>query len=94
MQEFTFQLPWGYVDEHGQRHQHGRMRLALARDEIESMQQAEAYGHEAYLPVFLLARVVTALGELPAITPDVIANLYAKDLAYLSEFYLQVNGLT
>ena len=93
MQEFTFQLPWGYVDEAGRRHQNGRMRPALARDEIESMRQAEEYGHEAYLPVFLLARVITSLGELTAVTPDLIANLYAKDLAYLSDFYMRVNEL-
>ncbi|MEM7330553.1 MAG: phage tail assembly protein [Chloroflexota bacterium] len=94
MQEFEFQLPWGYVDGMGNQHQYGRMRLALARDEIEAMHQANQHGHEAYLPIFLLSRVITALGSVTAVTPDLISNLYAKDLAYLSDLYIQINGVS
>lgn len=88
---FEFTLPWGYLDEAGQVHQHGRMRLALARDEIEAMHQAQQRGNVAYLPIYLLARVVLQVGTVTTINPSVIENLYAADLAYLSEFYLQLN---
>ncbi len=32
--EFAFELPRGYVDDEGQVHRHGTMRLATARDEL------------------------------------------------------------
>ena len=89
--EFDFTLPWGYVDEAGQVHQHGRMRLALARDELEAMAEAQQRGNLAYLPVYLLARVVTHLGGYTKITPALIEHLFAADLAYLSELYLYLN---
>ncbi len=89
--EFDFTLPWGYLDESGQVHQHGRIRLALARDEIEAMHEAQQRGNTAYLPVYLLARVVLRLGGYTQVTPALIEHLFAADLAYLSELYLQLN---
>ena len=35
--EIAFTLPVGYVDDHGQTHRQGTMRLATARDEIEPL---------------------------------------------------------
>jgi hypothetical protein len=91
--EFEFTLPRGYVDAAGQAHQHGRMRLALALDEIESMQDPRVQANEAYLPIVLLARVVTQLGTLTAVTPHMIGGLFASDLAYLQDLYLRFNGM-
>jgi hypothetical protein len=90
--EFDFTLPIGYVDEAGQRHQHGRMRLATAVDEIEAVEHPTVREKESYLPVLLLGRVVTQLGSLTAITPQIIANLFAADLAHLQDLYLQINS--
>jgi len=70
--EFSFTLPRGYVDASGLVHQTGRMRLATARDEIEAFHDPRAQANEAYLPVVLFSRVVLQLGNLTAITPQVI----------------------
>ncbi len=90
--EFTFTLPRGYVDANGQVHREGIIRLALAMDEIESVQDPRVQANEAYLPVLLLSRVITQLGVLPAVTPQVIARLFAIDLAYLEDLYQRINS--
>ena len=90
--EFDFTLPRGYIDMSGQIQRHGRMRLATALDEIESLQDPRVQSHDAYLPVLLLGRVVTHLGDLPAVTPQVIAGLFASDLAYLEDLYERLNS--
>lgn len=67
--EFEFVLPRGYVDAQGMVHQVGRMRLALAMDEVELAQDS---GYGPMNPIWrslLLARVVTRLGDLPVVTP-------------------------
>lgn len=90
--EFEFTLPRGYVDANGQVHQHGRIRLATALDEIEPMQDPRVRTNESYVPILLLARVVTRLGDLPAVTPRVIEGLFATDLAYLEDLYQRLNS--
>ena len=90
--EFEFTLPRGYVDAVDQVHRNGRMRLAMALDEIEPMQDARVAANETYLAVLLLSRVVVQLGDLPAITPQVIEGLFASDLAYLQTLYLHLNS--
>lgn len=90
--EFEFLLPRGYVDEAGQIHRHGNMRLATALDEIQSLDAPLVQANEAYLPVVLLSRVITQLGSLPAISPQVIEGLFASDLAYLEDLYLRLNS--
>ena len=90
--EFEFTLPCGYLDGAGGMHRQGRMRLALARDEIEALLHPQVRAQTAYLPVILISRVVTALGSLPAITPVVVENLFAADLAYLEDLYQRLNA--
>lgn len=90
--EFEFSLPRGYVDASGQVHRVGRMRLATALDEIEPIQDPRVQANESYLPVLLLSRVVTQLGELQTVSPTVIEGLFAADLAYLQELYLRLNS--
>ncbi len=90
--EFEFTLPRGYVDESGQLHRNGRMRLATAVDEIEAVEHPKVQEKESYLPVLLLGRVVTQLGTLPAVGPRIIAQLYAADFAYLQDLYLRLNS--
>jgi hypothetical protein len=90
--EFEFTLPRGYVDESGQIHRNGRMRLATAVDEIEAIEHPQVQEKESYLPVLLLGRVVTQLGTLPAVGPRIIGQLYAADFAYLQDLYLRLNS--
>jgi hypothetical protein len=89
--EFAFELPRGYVDEAGDVHRRGVMRLATARDEIVPLRDPRVRDNEAYLSVLLLARVVIRLGEVPAVTPGVIEGLFASDMAFLQELYRRVN---
>lgn len=89
--EFEFTLPIGYVDREGNVHQQGTMRLATAMDEITPLNDLRVQSNEAYLVIVLLARVVTRLGTLPHVNTSVIENLFAADLAYLQEFYRQIN---
>ena len=89
--EFSFRLPRGYVDEAGNVHRDGTMRLATARDEIVPLQDYRVQANRAYLVIVLLSRVVTKIGELNHITADIIENLFSTDLAYLQEFYRKIN---
>ncbi len=84
-------LPRGYVDAYGAVHREGVMRLATARDEIAPLRDPRVRANEAYLVVILMAQVITRLGSLPRITPEVIETLFASDLAYLQELYRQIN---
>jgi len=45
----------------------------------------------AYLSVILLSRVLTRLGAVDPITPNVIEGLFAADLAYLQQLYNEIN---
>jgi hypothetical protein len=89
--EFDFTLPMGYVDGDGNLHKHGVMRLATAMDEIAPLRDLRVRGNQAYMVIILLARVITRLGNLPAINTGVIENLFAADLAYLQAFYRRIN---
>jgi hypothetical protein len=67
------------------------MRLATAMDEIVPLRDVRVRANQAYLAILLLSRVIVKLGSLPQITPEVIENLFAADLAYLQTFYRRIN---
>jgi hypothetical protein len=90
--EYDFLLPRGFVDDTGRVHRAGTMRLATALDEIEALQDGRVQVNEAYLPIVLLSRVVIRLGQLAAVTPQVIEKLFASDIAYLEDVYLRLNS--
>jgi hypothetical protein len=89
--EIDFTLPQGYVDASGTVHRDGRMRLATARDELAPLVDPRVARNRAYLVVLLLARVVTRLGSVAAVTPEVIEGLYASDFSYLQRLYRRLN---
>lgn len=89
--EYDFTLPMGYMDETGNLHKQGRMRLATAADEILPMKDPRVQGNPAYLSVILLSRVVISLGDIKMITPRIIEGLFSGDFAYLQEMYARVN---
>ena len=89
--EFEFTLPKGYVDDAGNLHKQGIMRLATAADEILTMKDPRVQANPAYLTVILLSRVISKLGDLETINPKTIENLFAADLSYLQEFYRSIN---
>jgi hypothetical protein len=90
--EVPFTLPRGYTDAQGKVHREGTMRLATARDEIEPLREAEVRANEAYLSVLLLSRTITRLGELGAVGPEVVENLYAVDFDHLQRLYERLNS--
>jgi len=89
--EFDFTLPRGYLDAAGQVHRNGAMRLAIARDEVEPLEDPRVAANPAYVSITLLSRVVTRLGSISPVTPMVIQGLFASDFAYLQQMYLQLN---
>jgi len=89
--EIAFTLPRGYVDETGTVHREGTMRLATARDEIEPLRDPEVRQNQAYLSVLLLARTITRLGGVTAITPTLVEGLYAVDFDHLQRLYERLN---
>jgi hypothetical protein len=89
--EYAFTLPKGYVDVGGEVHREGTMRLATARDEIEPLRDVEVRQNEAYLTVLLLARVVTKLGDVTEVTPELVEGLYAADFDHLQRLYERIN---
>ncbi len=91
--EFEFTLPKGYLDEEGNLHRTGVMRLSRAMDEIVPMRDPRVKSNPAYATVIILSRVITCLGALETVSPAVIENLFACDLSYLQKFYRQINEL-
>lgn len=89
--EFPFTLPRGYLDPDGKLQREGVMRLSTAFDEIAPMKDPRVQSNPGYLVVILLSRVVTRLGDMSSINPKVIEGLFSADLAYLQDFYRQIN---
>ena len=91
--EFEFVLPRGYVDDAGNVHGRGVMRLATARDEVEPLSDPRVKLNELYLGLLLLSRVVTRLGGISPVPVAVIEGLFSNDYAHLQDVYLQLNTL-
>jgi hypothetical protein len=89
--EHEFTLPLGYLDAEGTLHREGVMRLATAADEILPLKDPRVQRNTAYLTVLLLSRVVTRLGGVEPVTPNIVEGLFAADLAYLQALYNEVN---
>jgi hypothetical protein len=91
--EYPFTLPRGYVDERGDVHRQGLMRLATALDEVEPLGDPRVRANEAYLGILVLSRVIARLGDLAPVGPAVVERLFAADFTYLQELYIRVNEL-
>ena len=89
--EFPFTLPHGYVDDEGNLHREGVMRMATAIDEIAPQKDGRVRANPAFLVIILLSRVITRLGGINPITPKIIEGLFAADLAYLQNLYNEIN---
>jgi hypothetical protein len=90
--EHEFTLPQGYVDDEGTLHKEGRMRLATAADEIKPLKDPRVQSNSSYLTVVLLSRVVTELGDLETVDPEVIESLFVTDLEFLQGLYERINS--
>lgn len=91
--EIEFELPKGYVDEDGNVHKKGVMRLATAADEILPLRDPKVQKNPGYLSIVLLSRVITKLGSLDKIDCKVIEQLFTPDMAYLQSLYQKFNAV-
>jgi hypothetical protein len=89
--EYEFILPRGFVDNDGNIHREGVMRLANAKDEIVPLNDMRVQRNRAYLIIVLLSRVLVRLGTLPEVNTGTIENLFAGDLRFLEEMYNRIN---
>jgi hypothetical protein len=89
--QYPFVLPHGFVDGEGTLHREGTMRLATGYDEIAPLKDPRVQANPGYLVMILLARVIGRLGSLEQVTPKVVEGMYSGDLAFLQDFYRQVN---
>ena len=90
--EFDFELPRGYVDQGGTVHRYGTMRLSTAKDELIPLRDQRVRENPPYLSVVLLGRVITRLGTLPEVHDGIVEKMFASDLAFLQDFYQQINA--
>jgi phage FluMu protein gp41 len=91
--EYEFTLPRGYVDDEGNLHKKGIMRLANAADEILPMRDPRVQQNPSYLTIILLTRVITKLGDVRHIDTKIMEKLFTADLAFLQNFYRQINEM-
>jgi hypothetical protein len=89
--EFNFSLPKGLIDDRGEVHRQGVMRLATAKDEIAVDRDRRVQDNPAYGLLVRLSRTIVKLGKIVEISPEVLENLFTLDLAYLQEFYNRIN---
>lgn len=89
--EFTFILPQGLIDDQNRVHRQGVMRLATAKDEILVHKDPKVQENPAYGALIMLSRVITRLGSLTSVAPELLEGLILRDIAYLREFYNRVN---
>lgn len=89
--EYEFELPRGYIDENGEIHKKGIMRLATAADEIVPMKDPRVQQNPGYLTIILLARVITNLEGITMVDTRLIEKLFTADLAYLQDLYQRIN---
>ncbi len=88
---YPFRLPRGYLDAEGTLHREGRMRLATAGDELSALRDPRAKADENYVNVLILSKVVTMLGTLSEVTPEIIEGLFISDMEYLQDMYDTIN---
>lgn len=89
--EYEFELPRGFIDDNGDLHRNGIMRLATAADEILPMRDPRVQQNPGYLTIIVLSRVITKLGSLRTVDTRTIEKLFTADLAYLQDLYQRIN---
>lgn len=91
--QVEFELPKGYIDNKGEVHKRGVMRLANAADEIVPLNDPRVKMNPGYLSILLLERVITQLGTLKSVNAHVIESLFTADMAYLQDLYQKINSV-
>ena len=90
---YDFTLPRGLVDNAGQVHKKGKMRLATARDEISATRDPRVLTNPSYLTIIILSQVITEIEGIDVITANLIEGLFTADLAFLQDMYQKINDV-
>lgn len=90
---YDFTLPKGYLDNTGEVHRHGKMRLATAGDEISATRDPRVLSNPSYLTIVILGKVVTELEGVQMVTANLIEKLFTADLAFLQDMYQRINDI-
>lgn len=90
---YEFELPKGYIDQTGNIHKKGKMRLASAGDEISATRDPRVLSNPSYLTVVVLAKVITELEGVEMVTTTLIERLFTADLAFLQDMYQKINDV-
>ncbi|MDJ1176367.1 hypothetical protein [Roseofilum capinflatum] len=88
---FSFVLPKGLVDEQGNLHREGAIRLATGQDEIMGDRHPNLSDYPDYRTLVMLSRTIEKLGTLTSVTPEALENLFLVDLDYLLDLYNTIN---
>lgn len=90
---YDFTLPRGFVDNAGQVHKKGKMRLATARDEINATRDPRVLSNPSYLTIVVLSQVITQIEGIDAISANLIEGLFTADLVFLQDMYQKINDV-
>ena len=90
---YEFTLPKGYVDNAGEVHRRGKMRLATAGDEISATRDPRVLSNPSFLTIVILSKVITEIEGLEVITATHIERMFTADLAFLQDMYQRINDV-
>ncbi|MCR4721232.1 MAG: phage tail assembly protein [Lachnospiraceae bacterium] len=90
---YEFELPKGYIDNTGEVHKFGKMRLATAGDEINATRDPRVLSNPSYLTIAILGKVVTEIEGVATVSATLIEKLFTADLAFLQDMYQRINDV-
>ncbi len=90
---YEFTLPKGYMDNAGELHRRGKMRLATAGDEISATRDPRVLSNPSYLTIVILSKVITELEGVEMVSATLIEKLFTADLAFLQDMYQRINDI-
>lgn len=90
---YEFTLPRGYMDNTGQIHRNGKMRLATAGDEISATRDPRVLSNPSYLTIVILSKVVTELEGMETVSASMIERMFTADMAFLQDMYQRINDI-
>ena len=89
--EFEFTLIKGLIDEDGLIHRQGIMRLPTGKDEVCVQKDRHVRENPAYGILKILSRVITYVGDISEVTPELLEQLFLVDIIYLQDFFNSIN---
>ena len=90
---YEFELPKGIIDEAGQVHKKGKMRLATAGDEISATRDPRVLVNPSFLTIVILSKVITEIEGIDIISATLVERLFTADLAFLQDMYQRINDI-